>query len=275
MCFDHGLNCIYASDHLASPVMKTVASSYDSVFSRTHSLDSDDHHRRCARARHVCDVANAGATDLPNPLLMPNGQLVTAKNEWLKKQRPQLKAMFEHYMYGQMPARPSRMQFSVERVDRGLFSGKATEKEITIVLGTNNAPQIHLLLVAPNHRSKPAPVFVGLNFCGNHTVLADPVVSLRRCGCPRVVRVSQTIMPQTQAGGAQVDTWGHRTVDRPRLCRRHILPRRRRTGPDPTPRRESGAGTPKGPEELRLGHARSLGVGSVTRSGLSGDGQVG
>src|SRR5438093_2906767 len=115
---------------------------------------------------------------LPEALAMSDGGLVTSKKEWLKKRRPELKALFQHYMYGRMPPRPSHMQFSLERVDRGLFNGKATEKEITITLGTNNAPRIHLLLVVPNHRTKPAPVFVGLNFCGNHAVLADPAVPL-------------------------------------------------------------------------------------------------
>ncbi len=152
---------------------------------------------------------------LPQPLVLSDGALVTTKKEWLKKRRPELKALFEHYMYGQMPPRPSRMQFSVERVDRGLFNGKATEKEITIVLDTNNAPQIHLLLVVPNHRTKPAPVFVGLNFCGNHTVLADPTVPLPAAwmpkGCP-----GATNNHATEAGrGAQVDTWAiEQSIDR-------------------------------------------------------------
>src|SRR5207247_8958713 len=117
-------------------------------------------------------------TALTEPLGRSDGALDARKREWVKKRRPELQAQFQHYMYGRMAPRPSHMQLSLERVDRGLFNGKATEKEITITLGTNKAPQIHLLLVVPNHRTKPAPVFVGLNFCGNHTVLADPAVPL-------------------------------------------------------------------------------------------------
>src|SRR5207247_3733955 len=117
-------------------------------------------------------------TALPEPLVMSDGALVATKKEWFKKRRPELQAQFQHYMYGRMPPRPSHMQLSLERVDRGLFNGKATEKEITITLGTNKAPQIHLLLVVPNHRTKPAPVLGGLNFCRTHAVLADPHVPL-------------------------------------------------------------------------------------------------
>jgi len=115
---------------------------------------------------------------LPDPLVLLNGERVTTTKQWLKNRRPELKALFEHYMYGAMPPAPAGMHFSVERVDRSLFDGKATIKEITITLGTNSAPQIHVLLVVPNQRTKPAPVFVGLNFCGNHTVLTDPTVPL-------------------------------------------------------------------------------------------------
>ena len=151
----------------------------------------------------------------PDPLLRSNGQSVTSPKEWQKKRRPELKALFEHYMYGHMPPRPSAMKFSLERVDRSLFDGKATEKEIIIRLGTNTAPEMHLLLVVPNHRTKPAPVFVGPNFCGNHTVLADPQVALPAGwmpkGCPGV-----TNNHATDAGrGAQVDVWAiEQSIDR-------------------------------------------------------------
>jgi len=170
-----------------------------------------------ARARDAFpDISKLPSNNaLPEPLVMSDGESVTTARGWLKKRRPELKALFLHYMYGQMPPRPSRMQFSLERVDRGLFNGKATEKEITITLGTNNAPRIHLLLVVPNHRSKPAPVFVGLNFCGNHTVLADPAVPLPSGWMPKGYP-GVTNNHATDAGrGTQVDVWAiEQSIDR-------------------------------------------------------------
>ena len=152
---------------------------------------------------------------LPDPLLRSDGTRVTTAKEWTKQRRPELKALFAHYMYGHVPPRPSGMKMDVERVDRGLFDGKATEKEITLTLGTNNAPKIHLLLVVPNHRFKPAPVFVGPNFYGNHTVLSDSAVALpggwMPKGGPGVVDNRAT-----DAGrGAQVDVWAiEQSIDR-------------------------------------------------------------
>ena len=58
----------------------------------------------------------------PDPLLRSNGQSVTSPKEWQKKRRPELKALFEHYMYGHMPPRPSAMKFSLERVDRSTIA---------------------------------------------------------------------------------------------------------------------------------------------------------
>ena len=48
---------------------------------------------------------------------------------------------------------------------------------MTISYGPQGTPPIHLLVVTPNTR-KPVPVFVGLNFNGNHTLLPDPEIAL-------------------------------------------------------------------------------------------------
>lgn len=152
---------------------------------------------------------------LPDPLLMSNGEHVTDKKQWIKKRRPELKALFEHYMYGGMPPAPAGMKCSVERVDRTLFDGKATEKQITITLGTNDAPQLHLLLVVPNQRTRPAPVFVGPNFYGNHAVLTDPNVPLPTGWMPAGGPGVQNNRATDAGRGKQVDVWAiEQSIDR-------------------------------------------------------------
>src|SRR5690242_20364877 len=152
---------------------------------------------------------------LPDPLLMSNGEHVTDKKQWVKKRRPELKALFEHYMYGVMPPAPAGMKCSVERVDRTLFDGKATEKQIAITLGTNDAPQLHLLLVVPNQRTRPAPVFVGPNFYGNHAVLTDPNVPLPTGWMPAGGPSVQNNRATDAGRGKQVDVWAiEQSIDR-------------------------------------------------------------
>ena len=47
-------------------------------------------------------------TALPDPLVMLDGRPVTSRTQWVKERRPELKALFEHYMYGAIPPKPTR-----------------------------------------------------------------------------------------------------------------------------------------------------------------------
>jgi hypothetical protein len=118
-------------------------------------------------------------------------------------------------MYGDMPPAPRKPRFEIAGLDKQFFGGKATKKEVTIDLGGADAPKIHLLLVVPNARKKPAPAFVGLNFCGNHTLVADAAIPLPTAwmpkSCPGV-----TNEHATDAGrGKQIDVWAlEQSIDR-------------------------------------------------------------
>ncbi|MBM3993306.1 MAG: acetylxylan esterase [Planctomycetes bacterium] len=115
--------------------------------------------------------------DLPDPLHMFNGKKVTSAKQWQNERVPELRRLFEHYMYGKAPPAP-KVNAKVERVDKNALGGKATLKEITLTLQGIDGPKIHVLLVVPNKRKGPVPVFVGMNFCGNHAVLNDPKITL-------------------------------------------------------------------------------------------------
>ena len=125
----------------------------------------------------ACPVSGRAApAPLPDPLVCLDGSRVTSKDQWEQKRKPELKRLFQHYMYGYFPE-PQKITAAVERQSDDYFGGRATKKEVTIRFGPEGTPPIHLLLVTPNGR-RPAPVFVGLNFNGNHTLLDDPEVAL-------------------------------------------------------------------------------------------------
>ncbi|HVX12640.1 MAG TPA: acetylxylan esterase [Pirellulales bacterium] len=144
----------------------------------------------------VCPMIDALADDfppadelpaqagLPDPLVMLDGRRVATPDEWRAARRPELKALFEYYMYGRAPAAPDNPRATVERSDANYFGGKATKKEVALRFGPAKTPAIHLLLVVPNHRRGPAPVFVGTNFNGNHTLVDDPTVALPTAWMP-------------------------------------------------------------------------------------------
>ncbi len=153
--------------------------------------------------------------DLPDPLVGMDGKRVSTRAEWEKKRRPELQALFQHYVYGQMPARPAKVTAKVEREDKKAFGGKATLREVSLTVGPPEAPKIHLLVVIPNARKAPVPAFIGMNFCGNHAVVSDPAVRLPTAwmygGRPGVKDHKATAAGR----GTEVDTWAlEQSIDR-------------------------------------------------------------
>src|SRR2546430_14020066 len=104
------------SSFLPLPVQAIIACSLIAVLFPSHSV---------LAARSLPDVPQLESRPgLPDPLVLLNGERVTTTKQWFKSRRPELKALFEHYMYGAMPPAPAAMHFLVERVGRSLFDGK-------------------------------------------------------------------------------------------------------------------------------------------------------
>jgi cephalosporin-C deacetylase-like acetyl esterase len=143
--------------------------------------------------------------DLPDPLVFFNGKKVKDWDDWRFNRRSELKKLFEHYMYGKAPKAP-KVNAKVERIDKNALGGKATLKEITLSFAGIDGPKIHLLLVFPNKKG-PHPVFVGMNFCGNHAVLDDPKITLNpnwMYGNRKGVKDNKAT---EKARGTDVDVW--------------------------------------------------------------------
>lgn len=116
---------------------------------------------------------------LPDPLVLANGKRVEDAKTWQKKRRPELLKLFEREMFGRSPGKPPMMKFQTWSLDRRVFDGKATRKEITIYFtGKTNGPSLDLLIYLPNNAPKPVPVFLGLNYYGNQSIHPDPAVKI-------------------------------------------------------------------------------------------------
>jgi hypothetical protein len=153
--------------------------------------------------------------ELPDPLVMFKGDKVTTAEQWRTQRRPELKALFEHYMYGKAPPAPEKVTVKVEREDKKFFDGKATKREVAISFGPPDCPKIHLLLVVPNERKSPAPVFLGMNFCGNHALVKDPTVAIPTSWMyPNNPGVKNNRSTET-GRGTQIDVWAlEQSIDR-------------------------------------------------------------
>jgi hypothetical protein len=117
--------------------------------------------------------------DLPDPLVMNNGERVEDADTWCEKRRPEILELFRAHVYGRSPGRPEVMTFKVFDNDPKALGGAATRKQVSILFtGDGNGPAMDLLIYLPNGSNGPVPVFMLLNFLGNHTVHPDPAIRL-------------------------------------------------------------------------------------------------
>lgn len=116
---------------------------------------------------------------LPDPLRLENGKRVTDAQTWRNSRRPEILKLFETHVYGRSPGRPQKMHFETLNIDRDALGGQATRKEVRIYFSDRkDGPKMDLLIYQPNDATSPAPVFLGLNFAGNHTIHTDPGITL-------------------------------------------------------------------------------------------------
>ena len=133
---------------------------------------------------------------------------VSTPQQWNEHRKPELKSLFQHYMYGELPPAP-KINATVKTADLDAVAGKATMKQVAITFGPPGCPAINLLMFVPNKRAtgaSPPPVVLGLNFSGNHTVLDDPRIALASGWMPNGPGVEQN--RATEAGrGKDAARW--------------------------------------------------------------------
>lgn len=150
-------------------------------------------------------------SELPDPLRFFDGRVVSTPHAWTARRRPELKELFQQYMYGQLPPKPAHMQVRPTGEYLDFLGGKASMTTVTLSFGPDS-PSIDVLLVLPRTAVGPVPVFLALNFCGNHAVHADPRIPLGRgwvrsnCpGCPDGHAIEE-------ARGRQAQDWPIETI---------------------------------------------------------------
>ena len=119
------------------------------------------------------------AADFPDPLKMRDGTEVASKDDWLAKRKPELRELFQKHVYGKYPEVKTAISSKVLFEDAKAFDGLGTVREFEVSLGIEGAPALHVLIALPNERPKSgSPVFVGLNFHGNHAILDDERIAI-------------------------------------------------------------------------------------------------
>lgn len=146
---------------------------------------------------------------LPDPLMLEDGTPVSDDRVWQEQRRGEILRLFEEHVYGKTPETPGEFRVTVDSIDPEALGGAATRKEVTVQFGPKKEdPSMVILLYVPNEVEGPAPVFLGLNFYGNHTIHSDPGISLSK----RWMRANESMgvvdHRATEAGrGVRADRW--------------------------------------------------------------------
>lgn len=113
---------------------------------------------------------------VPELLTTFAGERITNVQEWEEKRKLEIFQFFEKQVYGQVPGNLDEYAFKVLEQSDNAFDGKARRKQIAVSLKKNNRSlNFNILLYLPKGKEN-APVFLGYNFYGNHTVTNDPQV---------------------------------------------------------------------------------------------------
>jgi hypothetical protein len=116
---------------------------------------------------------------LPDPLVASDGQQIDTARLWWEKRRPEILELFQREVYGRSPGRPDSMTFQLSSVDRDALGGTAIRKEVSVLFtGQQDGPKMDVLIYQPKSAQGPVPVFLGLNFYGNHTIRDEPGITL-------------------------------------------------------------------------------------------------
>jgi len=117
---------------------------------------------------------------LPNPLVLDNGETIKSAKEWEKVGRPAVLQLFSDHVQGRNPLSAKvKIQAEVRKINNEALGGKAISKQIRLSFPTISATHfLDVLLYIPKNASAPSPVFIGLNFDGNHTTTTEKDVFL-------------------------------------------------------------------------------------------------
>lgn len=117
---------------------------------------------------------------LPELLVSSDGARITTPEQW-KDRRRELLGLLSKFQYGHAPESRVTVTGKVHSVSDKALSGRASLKQLDLVLEKDGRSQaLQLLLFIPEGNTHPVPAFLGLNFYGNHTIHPDPRIRLHK-----------------------------------------------------------------------------------------------
>ena len=129
--------------------------------------------------KEYMDESRVPEYELPDVFKMQDGTPVRTRRDWIEKRRPELLRLFAEEEYGTSPEGPADgMHFKVLRTTDSLYGGRVKAKEVIVYFAADEKNYMKLIEFLPADAKGPVPVFLGMNFKGNHTLTGEDWVSL-------------------------------------------------------------------------------------------------
>ena len=115
------------------------------------------------------DEAKVPSYALPAALVSLSGDRVTTAEQWRGSRRAEVLQLFRQHVYGRSPDPSPQMRFELVSTDDQALNGQAVRKQVDVLFtGNADGPQMRILMYLPKTATAAVPVFLGLNFNGNH-----------------------------------------------------------------------------------------------------------
>lgn len=130
-------------------------------------------------AQEVQSEAEGLLAPLPDLFLSQEGKAIHSLEDWEEIRRPEILELFRGHVYGRVPDTPFSITHRLSKLDEQALEGKALMKEVEMeVVRNSDTLTMSLLIFLPADRPGPFPVFLGLNFNGNHSVHPHPAITV-------------------------------------------------------------------------------------------------
>lgn len=110
---------------------------------------------------------------LPEVLKTFSGREIKNVRQWERIRRPELLNFFSTNVYGKVPGKLNISKWEVVEQSNDALDGKAIRKQVDLVFNKNGKTLFFNILIYLPKNIEKAPLFLGYNFYGNHTICYD------------------------------------------------------------------------------------------------------
>ncbi|WP_086477944.1 glucuronyl esterase domain-containing protein [Arenibacter amylolyticus] len=129
-----------------------------------------------SKAQALYDENNVPFFKVPNPLTTFEGEKISTASVWKNKRRPEILQYFTNEVYGAFPAHKPHLSSKILEKDHNALGGMAKRLQIEQTFSRDNKSLTFTILLYLPKEVANAPIFLGYNFFGNHTVTDETEV---------------------------------------------------------------------------------------------------